>query len=167
MWNPASWALSLPPSELTHICTHRQLHIGPVHTCVFHIHGHRSPSSRAGRTHTGVSTCCRPAPPHAGLQLLFSPLLPLGSVLLGAGLVPAPLTSSATPRGGLRTCNVAVPSKTGAGPPQPQLGSRRLLLVPPAGGHYPVSAQVRVQSWTHPQDKHWGEAQGCADSSLG
>lgn len=159
--------MSLPPSELTHICTHRQLHLGPVHTCVFHIHGHRSPSSRAGRTHTGVSTCCRPAPPHAGLPLLFSPLLPLGSVLLGAGLVPAPLTSSATPRGGLRTCNVAVPSKTGAGPPQPQLGSRRLLLVPPAGGHYPVSAQVRVQSWAHPQDKHWGEAQGCADSSLG
>jgi len=39
--------------------------------------------------------------------------------------------------------------------------------VPPAGGHYPVSAQVRVQSWAHPRDKHWGEAQGCVDKVFG
>lgn len=39
--------------------------------------------------------------------------------------------------------------------------------MPPAGGHYPVSAQVRVQSWASPQDKHWGEAQGCADKAFG
>ena len=84
--------------------------------------------------------------------LPFSPLLPLGSVLLGPVLRPAPLTSSATPRGGLRTCNVVFPSKTRTCSPQHQPGSRRLLLVPPAGGHYPVSAQVRVQSWAHPRD---------------
>ena len=139
-------------------CAHtRTCTLKPVHTCVFHIHGHRQPSSGAGHTHTDVSAHVHTA---AALRL---PILTFGSSS------PQPLLPCSPPaprqRRSLAWCSDPL---TGLGRHREGImhlhrrfssrrGYRRLLLAPPAGGHSPASAQVGVGSWA-PGDKNWGEA---------
>lgn len=127
--------------ELTHRCTQAPASRSCPYLCLPHPRTLIAQQWCRAHAHTEVSTRCCPAPPHPGLQLLFrvscpSPALPLGSVLLGLVLMPAPLTTSAdTKREGYAPATWFFLQRLGRVLTQHQPGSRRLLLVPPAGGH--------------------------------